>query len=113
MFADSALFSATFEDPPSPGEDGYEEWLSAYKAFLVANDPSMSVPRLTADMMDCKYRRLHARRFSSLIYLARAALDNPRPEKTFRPLKTQPDYLTGGTLMDFQMDGVNFLRRCA
>lgn len=38
-------------------------------------------------------------------------LDSPRQEKTFRPTKEQPAYLTGGKLMDFQMDGVNFLRR--
>lgn len=40
-----------------------------------------------------------------------AALDGPRGEKSFRPLTKQPEYLTGGTLMDFQMEGVNFLRR--
>lgn len=42
-----------------------------------------------------------------------AVLDSPRSEKTFRPTKDQPSYLTGGKLMDFQMEGVNFLRRYA
>ncbi|GAA5876848.1 hypothetical protein JCM3774_000791 [Rhodotorula dairenensis] len=89
-WGDLAYKEATLEAPPEENEEGYAEYAAAYKAFLVASSPKMVVPPLTAGQMD--------------------TLDAPRGEKTFKPLTKQPQYLTGGTLMDFQMEGVNFLR---
>lgn len=42
--------------------------------------------------------------------LHNAELDKPRDAKRFKPIKEQPEYITGGKLMDFQIAGVNFLR---
>ncbi|GAA5979555.1 hypothetical protein JCM10908_002967 [Rhodotorula pacifica] len=89
-WGDLAYKEATLEAPPEPDEEGYSEYVAAYKAFLVANSPKMLVPRLSNAQMDL--------------------LDAPRVQGSFRPIKQQPEYLTGGTLMDFQMEGVNFLR---
>lgn len=81
--------TATTEAPPEPEEEGYEDYVKAYKAYLVACHPSMLVPILSKKDL--------------------AALDTPRNPKQFAKLKTQPDSITGGTLMDFQLEGVNFL----
>ncbi|GAA5884888.1 hypothetical protein JCM6882_007139 [Rhodosporidiobolus microsporus] len=80
----------TDEAPPTANEDGYAEYVAAYKAFLAASDPKMSVPSLTKKQM--------------------AELDEPRDPKRFVAIKEQPSYITGGKLMDFQIEGVNFLR---
>lgn len=45
---------ATLEAPPQEGEEGYKEYVAAYKAFLIASDPSMVVPRLNDIQMDSK-----------------------------------------------------------
>lgn len=105
---------ATLEAPPQEGEEGYAEYVAAYKAFLIASDPSMVVPRLHDVQMDSKWlARAHRdpRHGGSCRFCLPAALDQPRSAKTFKPLTKQPEYLTGGTLMDFQIEGVNFLRR--
>ncbi|GAA6000598.1 hypothetical protein JCM10207_004569 [Rhodosporidiobolus poonsookiae] len=79
----------TDEAPPKPDEEGYEAYVAAYKAFLVACSPEMSVPSLTKKQM--------------------AELDQPRDPKRFKAIEVQPDYITGGKLMDFQLAGLNFL----
>lgn len=84
----SSFFSATTEEPPEKGDEGYEEYKSAYKAFLISRSPSMVVPNMSQAQ--------------------RAILDKPRTEK-FRPLKVQPAILTGGQLKGFQLEGVNFM----
>lgn len=35
--------------------------------------------------------------------------DAPRPKGSFKALTEQPDFITNGTLMDFQLDGVAWL----
>lgn len=104
---------ATLEAPPQEGDEGYKEYVAAYKAFLIASDPSMVVPRLNDAQMDSKCLRAHrySRHGGSCRFCLPAVLDEPRSAKTFKPLAKQPEYLTGGTLMDFQIEGVNFLRR--
>lgn len=81
--------TATLEVPPQPEEEGYAEFLHAYKAFLDANSPKMKVPVLASKVLQ--------------------ELDRPRAENKFTPIKEQPSYLVGGKLMPFQLDGVNFL----
>ncbi|BGP05427.1 Chromatin remodeling factor mit1 [Rhodotorula toruloides] len=81
---------STIEAPPEEDEEGYDAFVKAYKAFLAASEPSMSVPKLNKKQMD--------------------ELDRPRDPKRFKPLEAQPDYISGGKLMDFQIAGVNFLR---
>uniref|UniRef100_A0A0K3CFQ2 BY PROTMAP: gi/472581396/gb/EMS19135.1/ chromatin remodeling complex subunit, Chd3 [Rhodosporidium toruloides NP11] n=1 Tax=Rhodotorula toruloides TaxID=5286 RepID=A0A0K3CFQ2_RHOTO len=81
---------STIEAPPKEDEEGHDAFAKAYKAFLAASEPSMSVPTLNKKQMD--------------------ELDRPRDPKRFKPLEAQPDYISGGKLMDFQIAGVNFLR---
>lgn len=50
---------ATLEAPPQEGEEGYEEYVAAYKAFLTASDPRMVVPRLQDIQMDSECLRAH------------------------------------------------------
>lgn len=44
--------AATVEAPPNEDEEGYDAFVKAYKAFLTASEPSMSVPKLKKDQMD-------------------------------------------------------------
>lgn len=81
--------TATIEGPLQPGEEGYDAYVKAYKAYIEANSVKMRVPFLPAKQL--------------------AELDRPRPENKFVPIKEQPSYLVGGKLMPFQVDGVNFL----
>ncbi|ORY90852.1 hypothetical protein BCR35DRAFT_299456 [Leucosporidium creatinivorum] len=81
--------ASTLEVPPQPEEEGYAEFVHAYKAFLDANSQRMKVPVLAPKVLQ--------------------ELDRPRAENKFTPIKEQPSYLVGGKLMPFQMDGVNFL----
>ncbi|GEM09221.1 chromatin remodeling complex subunit, Chd3 [Rhodotorula toruloides] len=81
---------STIEAPLKEDEEGHDAFVKAYKAFLAASEPSMSVPKLSQLQMD--------------------ELDRPRDPKHFKPLESQPEYITGGKLMDFQIAGVNFLR---
>ncbi|GAA5980358.1 hypothetical protein JCM5350_000956 [Sporobolomyces pararoseus] len=79
---------ATEQPPPKEGEPGYEEFFKAYQAFLVASKREMRVPRLTPSEM--------------------AQLDAKR--KGVSPVFTkQPETIKNGQLMDFQIDGLNFL----
>ncbi|GAA5857411.1 hypothetical protein JCM8547_002265 [Rhodosporidiobolus lusitaniae] len=89
-WCDLAYRESTDETPPTEGEEGREEYVEAYKAFLVACDPQMSVPHLTKSQ--------------------RAELDAPRDVKLFRPMTEQPEGVSGGELMDFQLEGINFLK---
>ncbi|GAA5831036.1 hypothetical protein JCM11251_005118 [Rhodosporidiobolus azoricus] len=89
-WGDLPYAQCTDEAPPMPNEEGYDAFLAAYKAFLIACHPQMSVPSLTKKQM--------------------AELDEPRDPKRFVAIKDQPSYITGGKLMDFQIEGVNFLR---
>ncbi|GAA5982615.1 hypothetical protein JCM11641_002601 [Rhodosporidiobolus odoratus] len=88
-WGDLAYRECTDEAPPKPDEEGYTEFVSAYKAFLKARDPKMCVPALSKKLM--------------------AELDAPRDPARFKPLEAQPDYIPG-KLMDFQIAGLNFLR---
>lgn len=80
--------SATIEEPPVPGEHGYDDYVKAYKAFLVACHPSMRIPILSPKQLN--------------------ELDRVRTQK-FQPIASQPEYISGGKLMPFQLEGVNFL----
>ncbi|GAA6035092.1 hypothetical protein JCM8097_002180 [Rhodosporidiobolus ruineniae] len=81
---------STDEWPLEPDDEGYEAFLDAYKAYVLACDPKMSVPALSKSQMK--------------------ELDQPRSMSKFKELKEQPDFITGGKLMDFQLSGINFLR---
>lgn len=84
--------TATVEQPPQPDEDGYDAYVAAYRAFLDACSPQMRVPALNKKQMD--------------------ELDRPRDPKRFVKLTEQPDYIKGHKLHDFQIEGINFLRKC-
>ncbi|KAM0751888.1 hypothetical protein T439DRAFT_325084 [Meredithblackwellia eburnea MCA 4105] len=81
--------ASTTEAPPGPEEEGYAAYVRAYQRFLVANEPNMRIPVLNSKQL--------------------ADLDKPRNEKRFKEMTEQPDYIAGGKLMPFQLDGVNFL----
>ncbi|GAA5951446.1 hypothetical protein JCM21900_004412 [Sporobolomyces salmonicolor] len=88
-WGDLPYAQCTEEEPPAEDEEGYAEFVAAYKAFLVASDKTMLVPTLSPKLME--------------------ELDKPRAVQRFSPLKEQPDCVTGGKLMGFQLEGVNFL----
>ncbi|GAA5891901.1 hypothetical protein JCM5296_003266 [Sporobolomyces johnsonii] len=88
-WGDLPYAQCTEEEPPAEDDEGYAEFVAAYKAFLVASDKTMLVPTLSSKLME--------------------ELDKPRAVQRFSPLKEQPDCITGGKLMDFQLEGVNFL----
>jgi len=81
----------TREAPPQKGEDGYDAFVKAYTKWIAANRDEMRVPNnLSRKQME--------------------QLDQPRGERYFEAklaLPEQPDFISGGTLMDFQLDGVN------
>ncbi|GAA5998174.1 uncharacterized protein JCM10292_002374 [Rhodotorula paludigena] len=89
-WGDLAYAAGTTEAPPGPEDEGYDAYVAAYKAFIASCQPSMRVPSLSEKQMN--------------------ELDKPRDAKRFKPIKEQPEYITGGKLMDFQIAGVNFLR---
>ena len=80
---------STWEKLPSRRTDSdiYADYQRAYKAFLASRQ--VSVPLLDAEAQQ-----------------ARA----DRHRKPFRVLNDQPSSLRGGALLDFQLDGVNWLR---
>ncbi|GAA6047763.1 hypothetical protein JCM3770_001766 [Rhodotorula araucariae] len=88
-WGDLAYAQSTTEEPPKEDEPGYDAYVAAYKAFLVANSPKMRIPTLNKKQMD--------------------ELDKPRDPKRFVEITEQPDSITG-KLHDFQIVGVNFLR---
>lgn len=85
-----AYSDSTHEEPPKIGEEGYEKFLDAYNQFIAASHRDMRVPNLT------KAQTLIA--------------NKPRPIKSFTPLLNQPEHVSGGTLMPFQLEGVNFMK---
>ncbi|KPV76938.1 uncharacterized protein RHOBADRAFT_51918 [Rhodotorula graminis WP1] len=89
-WGDLAYSSSTVEEPPQSDEAGYDDYVSAYEAFLVASRPQMSVPSLSVKQMD--------------------QLDAPRDPARFVEIDEQPDYIEGHRLHDFQLAGVNYLR---
>lgn len=50
--------------------------------------------------------------FSDARLFLATELDKVRDVKKFVPLKKQPDFIKGGKLMPFQLEGVNFLYLC-
>ncbi|KAK4049413.1 hypothetical protein OIV83_004146 [Microbotryomycetes sp. JL201] len=78
-WGDLPYSNASRETPPDEDDETYPAFFKAYKDFLRANSPAMRVP-------------LHIRQ--------------PRG---FNELKSQPEYVKGGELMPFQLEGVNFL----
>ncbi|KAK4703254.1 hypothetical protein P7C70_g2963, partial [Phenoliferia sp. Uapishka_3] len=82
-------FPATTEAPPQKDEEGYAAYVKAYKRFLIACDAKMRVPNLSSKQLQ--------------------ELDKTRDPKKFVEIKEQPDYIEGGKLMPFQLEGVNFL----
>ncbi|GAA5908737.1 uncharacterized protein JCM6883_004156 [Sporobolomyces salmoneus] len=79
---------ATRQVPPKEGEQGFESFFKAYQAYIVANQREMRVPRLSPSEM--------------------AELDKERKGKS--PVFTeQPETVKNGQLMDFQIQGLNFL----
>jgi hypothetical protein len=82
------LLEATWEEPfPKPDEPQYESFIEAYRTFL--RFKGIALPRPSIAQM--------------------AALDKPRPSGSFEALKDQPDFITNGKLMDFQLEGVSWL----
>lgn len=81
------IAAATFEKPPVAGEVGYEKYVAAYQIFLTSRLRSMRIPTLSKDQI--------------------TQLNRPRHASQFVPLVKQPEL--GGTLMPFQLEGVNFL----
>lgn len=53
----SCALSATTEAPPEPDEDGYAEYVAAYKAFLVASSAKMRIPVLGAKQLAGAFAR--------------------------------------------------------
>lgn len=79
---------ATWEDGPLAEDDPhYAEFLRAYNQFLQAR--KVLVPKLTAAQMD--------------------KMDAPRNRKAFEEITEQPETVTAGTLMPFQLEGVSWL----
>lgn len=50
----SFRFVATEQEPPKEGDPGYESFFKAYKAYIVASDLKMRVPKLTPNEMKSK-----------------------------------------------------------
>ncbi len=90
---DQPYEGATWEDPPTRRKqaDVFYECQEAYRAFLVAQQ--IVFPALTQD----EKRRKRERRFA-------------RSGTGFRALDDQPSCVQGGDLIDFQLEGVNWLR---
>lgn len=81
---------ATTEEPPKPGEEGYEKFVEAYKLYLISCDPKMRVPILNAAQD--------------------AQLKKSRPKSSYVKIEeSQVAFLENGRLKDFQLVGVNFL----
>lgn len=80
----------TREAPPARGDQGYEAFERAYAQWIAANQDEMRVPDLSRKDMEI--------------------LNKPKAERLFEAklaLTEQPDFLSGGKLMDFQLGGVN------
>lgn len=68
----------------------------------------MSVPHLTKQQMSGTLSSCSLSSTSLLIH-SLADLDKPRDVAKFVPMKEQPEGISGGKLMDFQLEGINFL----
>ncbi|KAM0792856.1 hypothetical protein ACM66B_002620 [Microbotryomycetes sp. NB124-2] len=86
-WGDLPYSNSSREAPPDESDPAWPAFFKAYKDFLRASSPAMKVPRLSPKELDAHIRQ-------------------PRG---FNELKGQPDYVKGGELMPFQMEGVNFL----
>lgn len=86
----TASAAATWEDDFPPENDPqHGDFLEAYSAFLRYR--LIAIPRPSPSQMN--------------------ELDRPRPAGTFEALAAQPEYITNGKLMDFQLEGVSWLVR--
>uniref|UniRef100_V5ENK5 Uncharacterized protein n=1 Tax=Kalmanozyma brasiliensis (strain GHG001) TaxID=1365824 RepID=V5ENK5_KALBG len=90
---DQPYEGSTWEDPPTRRKQGdiFYECQEAYRSFLLAQ--KVTFPALTADEKQTKRER-------------RLAKSGSR----FRALDDQPHCIEGGDLIDFQLEGVNWLR---
>ncbi len=90
---DQPYEGSTWEDPPSRRKqaDVFYDCQEAYRAFLVAQ--KVTFPALTSE----EIRRKRERRLA-------------RSGTSFRALDDQPHCIEGGDLIDFQLEGVNWLR---
>lgn len=90
---DQPYEGSTWEDPPTRRKqsDIFHETQEAYRSFLMAQ--KVTFPALTAD----EKRRKHERR-------------QAKSGARFRALEDQPHCIEGGDLIDFQLEGVNWLR---
>ncbi|SPO20424.1 related to helicase-dna-binding protein [Ustilago trichophora] len=90
---DQPYEGSTWEDPPTRRKqsDIYYDTQEAYRAFLVAQ--KVTFPALTSDEKRSKRERRLA-----------------RSGTRFRALEDQPHCIEGGDLIDFQLEGVNWLR---
>jgi len=80
--------SATWETEfPNKEDPLYPEFLKAYGTYLSFRD--VELPRPPSAVLN--------------------GLDKPRPQSQFKEITKQPDYITLGTLMDFQLLGVSWL----
>ncbi|CEH15697.1 snf2 family dna-dependent atpase [Ceraceosorus bombacis] len=80
---------STWEDGPSPVDqaDVYEEFVAAYRRYLQGR--KVFVPLLSAKQLQ--------------------DLDN-RKGLSFKPFREQPRYVCEGQLLDFQLEGLNWMR---
>ncbi|CCF51221.1 putative CHD1 - transcriptional regulator [Ustilago hordei] len=90
---DQSYEGSTWEDPPNRRKQGdiFYDCQEAYRAFLLAQ--KVTFPTLTAG----ENRRKQERRLA-------------KSGNRFRALDDQPDCIEGGDLIDFQLEGVNWLR---
>ncbi|KAJ1029984.1 hypothetical protein NDA16_000897 [Ustilago loliicola] len=90
---DQPYEGSTWEDPPNRRKQGdiFYDCQEAYRAFLVAQ--KVTFPTLTAE----ERRKKQERRLA-------------RSGNRFRALDDQPHCIEGGDLIDFQLEGVNWLR---
>ncbi|KAK4056311.1 hypothetical protein OIO90_002755 [Microbotryomycetes sp. JL221] len=86
-WGDLPYSNASREAPPAEDDPSWPAFFKAYKHFLRANSPEMRVPRLNPKELDQYIRQ-------------------PR---YFKAVEKQPEYVRGGDLMPFQLEGVNFL----
>ncbi|KAG0331006.1 hypothetical protein BG000_011296 [Podila horticola] len=80
---------STWDEPDEPDSPHYASFKQAYKNWLTAQ--KIHIP-------------IRAKK-------GRSGLQpRPQAQHPFAELKEQPSYVTGGTLKDYQMDGLNWLR---
>ncbi|KAJ1813628.1 hypothetical protein LPJ75_003105, partial [Coemansia sp. RSA 2598] len=88
-WSELGLDEATWEKPPSPldGLEEYERWLELLRIWKLSNAVSLST-----------HMRLRPRLRSLLSSI-----------RQFKEVKEQPEYLRGGSMYDYQLEGANWL----